>query len=213
MNKLRSGGVAMLLAFATLTSASGTSRAGEARTHDGFFLRLAPGIGTASAKIEEQGSTFEFSDGVSEGDVAVGGLIGRNLLLHGTLFGWIMSGPKAELSLSGVGSGSVDVSGSVYLSAVGGGLTYYVMPANLYFTGSIGMGRMVSELEDPFRGETENGLAFTLGLGKEWWVGDAWGLGVAGAFNYFSADDRNFVSDGNTWSGPSYAVRFSATFN
>lgn len=139
--------------------------------------------------------------------------MGTNLILHGTMFGWILSGPKAELTLSGIGSGSGDLDGNLMMSGFGGGLTYYVMPANLYFTGSAGMGTLTSDLEDPFKGESETGFAFTLGLGKEWWVGDAWGLGLSGAFTHFSAKDKDIVLSSESWAGPAYALRFSATFN
>jgi len=213
MNRITSGVLALMLSSVTALTAATTACAGEARTHDGFFLRLAPGYGTGSASIEEAGAKLEFSGALANGEIAIGGRISDNLLLHGTMFGWIMSDPKGELSVSGVGSTSGDVSGELMMSGFGAGLTYYLMPANVYFTGSLGVGSLSSQLEDPFKGDSDSGFAFTLGIGKEWWVGDAWGLGFEGGLDYFSAKNKDIVISNESWSGPSYALRFSATFN
>lgn len=212
MNRIMLAVVAVALVLLTAVATPTPARAGEARTHDGFFLRFAPGFGSASAKIEDSGNSLEFSGSGSEGDLAIGGRIGNNLLLHGTLWGWYMDGPKGELKGGGL-STSGDVNGKLMMSAYGVGLTYYMMPTNLYFTGSIGLSSLSSDLEDPFKGDSDSGYALTLGLGKEWWVGDAWGLGIAGGFNYFSAKNKDIVISNESWGGPSYSLRFSATFN
>lgn len=58
--------------------------------------------------------------------------------------------------------------------------------------------------------ETDPGFAFDATVGKEWWVGGSWGLGLAGSFGYHSIPDD--VVDSN-WKGPSFGLRFSATLN
>jgi hypothetical protein len=211
MNKITRAVVALALLSLTALTSSTPARAGEARTHDGFFLRLAPGFGSASAKIEDGGS-LEFSGSGSDGDLAIGGRVGNNLLLHATLWGWYVSGPKGELKVGGL-SDSADLNGELMMSAFGGGLTYYMMPTNLYFTGSIGMGTLSSQIEDPFKGDSDSGVAYTLGIGKEWWAGNSWGLGLAGSFSYFSAKNKDIILSDKNWAGPSYGLRFSATFN
>jgi len=213
MNRITLAVVAVALLSLTALATSTPARAGEARTHDGFFLRLAPGFGSASAKIEDSGNSLEFSGSGSAGDLAIGGRVGNNLLLHATLWGWFVSGPKGELSVGGSGSASADFSGDLMMSAYGGGLTYYLMPSNFYFTGSIGMGTLSSEIEDPFKGDSDSGFAYTLGVGKEWWAGNSWGLGVAGGISYFSAKNKDIVISDQNWAGPSYSLSFSATFN
>jgi hypothetical protein len=62
-------------------------------------------------------------------------------------------------------------------------------------------------------GKTKSGFAFDATLGKEWWVGDAWGLGLNGDVTYFSSKDDTILGVDETWSGPSFGLRFSATFN
>ena len=94
--------------------------------------------------------------------------------------------------------------------ALGGGLTYYMMPANIYFTGSLGMGKLSYEDDEGNDSDTDMGLALDLAIGKEWWVGNSWGLGVAGSMNYHSFGDD--VVDEN-WEGISFGLRFSATMN
>jgi len=219
MNRITQAVVALMLLSMSILAASTPARAGEPRTHDGFFLRLSAGAGSASANLEDGSlgfpADFKLSGVAGDADIAIGGRIGDNLLLHGTLFSWAVVDPDAEVSA--LGQSSTDqVNGSVTMSAIGGGLTYYVMPSNLYFTGSLGM----SSLDLTDNGNhlsSESGFAFTLGVGKEWWVGESWGLGVAGGFTYFTAKEKDILTgvlDSNeSWSGPSYALRFSATFN
>src|SRR5262245_65282887 len=37
---------------------------------------------------------------------------------------------------------------------------------------------------------TDYGVVLDLSLGKEWWVGNSWGLGFNGGFNYHSIPDK-----------------------
>jgi hypothetical protein len=89
---------------------------------------------------------------------------------------------------------------------MGGGVTYYIVPANVYLSGSLGLG-WLSATENV---ESDVGFGLDITLGKEWWVGGSWGLGLAGAFGYHSVPDG--VVDAN-WSGASFGLRFSATLN
>ena len=208
MRLLRAVCFLMLASVTGLTTAPPAS-AGEPRTHDGFFLRLAVGAGTASTKLEQGGQSLEFSGTSGGSDIAIGGVVAPNLALHATMFGWILEDPKGELT--GPLSGSNDLNGRVMMSAFGVGLTYYMMPANMYFTGSIGTGAVTFDLPQLNADETsDNGFAFALGVGKEWWVGNSWGLGLSGNFMYNSSKDAT-VSE--NWTGPAFDVRFSATFN
>ena len=131
--------------------------------------------------------------------IALGGCVSENLALHGTLFSWSMSDP--DVDFEGTDLGELD--GSLSMSAYGGGVTYFIMPANVYLSGNIGMGFLT--LDTDFGDDTSDpGIALDLSVGKEWWVGNSWGLGLAGAFGYHSIDD---------FSGWNAGVRFSATFN
>jgi hypothetical protein len=185
---------------------AGEAMAGEARTHDGFFLRLSGGAGAARSEIDVPGEKTEFSGSTGDVNIAVGGVVARNLALHGTLFGWLVSDP--DLEIEGVGSATASDT-DLDLSAFGGGLTYYFMPVNIYISGSAGVGEL--GIDSPVGDfSTDSGFVGEITLGKEWWVGGSWGLGVAGAFGFHSIPDGEVDEN---WSGTSFAIRFSATLN
>ena len=196
-------GVAILCLSASLPCYAGASR-----THDGFFLRLSAGAGTAGSKIEDQTNSIDISGNAGDVDIAIGGIVAPNFAIHGTIFGWSASDPHADVTLSGVGSGSGTLHGTATMSAFGPGVTYYFMPVNIYATGSVGFGKF--KLDGDVKGETKTGIALALALGKEWWVGSAWGLGVAGGLIHHSLPDEGATE---RWSGTSVALRLSATFN
>jgi hypothetical protein len=203
-----------LIALASLLivpTFAGIANAGEVRTHDGFFLRLSAGAGSASAKIEPPGGSLEFSGTASDINIGIGGRVSENLLLHGTLWGWALSDPDFDLKVTGGPGSSGTATGMLTMSAVGIGATYYFMPVNMYMSGSIGTGSLTGDKD--MKGNSKSGLALDFMLGKEWWVGDSWGLGVAGYFDYFSAKDDDILGVSETWKGPAVGVRLSGTFN
>jgi hypothetical protein len=73
----------------------------------------------------------------------------------------------------------------------------------------VGIGSLTLEADDEDL-ESDNGVVIDLTIGKEWWVGRNWGLGVAGSLGLHSIPDPDVDEN---WSGPSFAVRFSATMN
>ena len=195
-----------------VTFLSGATLAGERRTHDGFFLRLAMGVGGASTQIEVDGTDYTLRSGgdlnIGDGNIAIGAVVIPNLIIHGTFFGWDIGDP--EYAIEGIGS--AEAGGSVGVSAFGGGLTYYFMPANIYLSGSLGAGTLEIEDGDVLQGgESGTGLLGEITLGKEWWVGGSWGLGVAGAFGFHSVPNGGVLDE--NWSGTNWGIRFSATLN
>jgi hypothetical protein len=186
--------------------APGAVAGGKPRTHDRFFLRMAVGGGWFGNTLDGVGGTVDFSGFAGDGDIAIGGMVSPNLALHGTMFGWAATNP--DLKVEPIGSGTAN--GTVTLSAFGGGLTYYFMPANAYLSGSLGFGNFGLDPDGGPHTETGDGLALELTAGKEWWVGNSWGLGISGAY-MFSSMPETGVSD--NWIGNSFCVRFSTTFN
>jgi len=214
-------GTGCAIAALSIVSLVATARAVNLpREHDrGFFLRMSAGLGSAGTSEDipvaypqdtAAGSIELEASGLS-GDVnfAIGALVAPNLALHATLLGWSVSEPGLEIG--GVEFDTDDV--SLTLSGFGAGLTYYVHPANLYLSGSICAASLTLEYEDAgvtVSAESETGVAFDFTVGKEWWVGSKWGLGVAGAFGFHSIPDEDI--DENL-TGMNLAVRFSATYN
>jgi len=165
----------------------------------GFFLRLSAGGGASQTTLGDD--AVKLSGTSSNTNFAIGGCILPNLALHATLFGWMILEPEREIL--GV---PIPYDESILLSAVGIGVTYYIMPVNIYLSPSIGLGM----LSDESGGGTDNGIALDMTLGKEWWVGGSWGLGVAGSFGYHSVPEKDVDLK---WSGYDFSLRFTATLN
>jgi hypothetical protein len=193
--------VVTLAAFFGMT----THSIAGARDHQGgFFLRLSAGGGVASTSVEDSGDEIKLSGPAGDLNIAIGAMVGSNLAVHGTLFGWAVSDPDAEINdIEG------ELNGDLGMSAIGVGLTYYMMPANVYLSGSVGLGALSFDAGDADI-ESDNGMAVDLTVGKEWWVGNNWGLGVAGSLGFHSIPDGDIDEN---WSGTNFAVRFTATMN
>lgn len=169
----------LLLALIVFAVSATEAFAGPRDHAGGFFLRLSAGYGYAQTEFGDP-TTMKYYGVAGDVNFAVGAVVFDNFALHGSLFGWSIMNPTLEL---GAGSGEVD--GYLTLSGLGVGLTYYIMPANIYISPSVGLRRLTLE-SGGITSNTEMGLMLDLTLGKEWWVGGSWGLGVAGAFGYHS---------------------------
>ena len=180
-------------------------------THDGFFLRLvgssmAMGIGSSTAEgtesaIASAGGSFEAS---------VGGIVADNLALHADFFSASGKATWEEGADNVVFGRNQDVE----LTGVGLGLTRYFEASNVYLSGSL----MSTWLRAPSVNDDKTvdmdiayGGLLTVRAGKEWWVGDEWGLGVMGSLFVGAAVDS---ADDNTVLGYGGAtLGVSATFN
>lgn len=182
-------------------------------THDGFFLRFAlgPGFGgyNSTGHIPVPATNTVLADPqeksmIVSGSFSIGGSIGPGLILHGDLWGAGQLGEGREVYLREVG-----------FAAIGGGLTYYWMPENLYLTGSVGLASSFARIGPDnyfYRGDRQEeigtGIAGALIFGKEWWVSPNWGVGFAlgGYFAYTEGEDISLRQAG-------LKMLFSATFN
>jgi hypothetical protein len=177
--------------------------------HDGFFLRLALGFG-GGVWGPDSDSSVEFS-GVSGGaDIAIGGVIAENLALHATLFSTVLFDP--EITVDGEVVETLE-NASLNGGGFGVGATYYVMPLNLYFSGSLGFGTAQLTFDDGTtmeEGETLSGYAVDFVVGKEWWVSSQWGIGAALQVVYINTNTAN---DDGRLSGTGVHLMFSATCN
>lgn len=182
--------------------------AAEPQTHDGFFLRLSGGFGYLSVKEDTDLGNFEITGTGAALDIAIGGRIADNLALHGTLFGGSAVDPTFKVDGDKIGTANDT---TMDASAIGVGLTYYVEPANVYLSGSLGAAHVTLESGNE-KVDSETGWAIDAIVGKEWWVGSEWGLGVAAQFNHLSVPDKGadttYHLDGN-----SFALMFTATYN
>ncbi len=207
--------VARLVVF-SLTCLASTSlgSTNEPRQHDsGFFLRLSTGGGFAKTSedfIVTDAAAFvpiELNVGGPSGDAnfAIGAIVSPNLAVHASLFSWAAADPTVEIN--GLDLETNDV--TLTMSAVGAGVTWYAMPANVYISPSVGAASLTIDV-DGDEAETNTGIALDLTIGKEWWVGNRWGLGIAVGVGTHSVPDSEIDERA---SGSSFAVRFTATMN
>jgi hypothetical protein len=179
-------------------------------THDGFFFRALLGGGTASTTYTSPNSTeYEFSGSASLSILQIGGAISENLILFFELSSHGMIDPDVEVNGSTTSSQNMEMS----VSSSGIGLSYYIMPANVYLSGSLALGTSNVET-DTSKGSTENGFATNLIIGKEWWVSKNWGIGVAAIYHYSKMNDQKDASgEAGDVKNNYYGIAFSATYN
>lgn len=193
-----------LVAFAAVAIAPGTALANGVRTHDGFFLRLEPGL--AYARGTTIGDRDETLKGVgSHLSISIGGALTENLILAGNVFATATSEPDYEER--GVDREVGDLTAG--FSGVGPQLTWYFMPANVYVSGTAGLGSLTIE-SDVGDSESVSGFATRLAVGKEWWVSNNWGLGLGGHAVFARTRQEDGGGRWRTWS---FGVTFSATYN
>jgi hypothetical protein len=176
--------------------------------HDGFYLRLHLGGGaTHLSGADGFGNTVTASGGSGSFGVAIGGAIAPNFILFGTLFG---VGFSPTVKVGGVDAGLYNSSAA--LAGIGGGAAYYFEPVNLYLSAALAF--TSAEIDDtnshPIY-QTRDGIGVQLMVGKEWWISQDWGIGVAGEFIGASMKDKNDSSV--TWSADAFSILFSATYN
>jgi hypothetical protein len=177
----------------------------QPRAHgDGFFLRLAPGLGYAASEVDDGSLSLKFSGFSGSFDVAGGYFVSENLALHVSSGYWKLVDPKVELDGSEIGMQDL----SFHLLKYGLGLTYYVGRSNVYLTGSVGLAKLEAELEGETYG-TDTGFSAEVGVGKEWWLGSRLGIGVAALVNYHSVPSDLT----EPFRGTSFAVQLSATLD
>lgn len=180
-------------------------------THDGFFLRMTAGAGfggfIASGSTQGPGNMTvkdpNFYGPGGGGSLSIGGAVVDNLILHLDMWGYGSANSNDD---------DKDLREAVGLWSPSFGVTYYFMPANVYLTGSVGPAilsySMNSDRHDDHEYEVGYGLALTGSVGKEWWVSDNWGLGIAvqGVYAFAKGDDLTFNTGGGL-------LLFSATYN
>jgi hypothetical protein len=170
------------------------------------MIRLTGGFGGGGTSISNDIDELEFSGSQGEFTFAIGGVVTENLAIHGTLFGFSMVDPTVEFNGTELG----EANGSMTMSAVGAGVTWWAMPANFYLSGSVGFGTLTADPDGSSAASSDTGFAMELALGKEWFVSDSWGLGIGGGLSFHSIPDGDLPEN---WSGVSLSLRFTATYN
>lgn len=169
--------------------------------HEGFFMRL--NLGPSIANVWRPNSRWT-GLGLGMG-LSVGGSLIEGLALHADFNTTLVSNPTAH-----VHGRKQDLEGDIVFESMGLGLTYYIMPVNVYVSGSVGVGVLVFEDDDGESKDTSAGLTLGATVGKEWWVGSDWGLGVAAQIQYIRVKD--YVDEARM-NGLATSLLFTATYN
>jgi hypothetical protein len=183
-------------------------------THDGFFLRLTTGFGGGAASLDVPDAEEQsYRGGGWNSSIDIGGAAARDLVVFGRLRGAWLFDPKVKIGDRSVSNGGDLV---VTQSLLGAGLNYYVMPSNFYFGGvigfaSVGIGRGRRD-SDANTQSSDVGLGIDLDAGKEWWVGDNWGIGVTLRLSLASVPAGNDIARDATFGTGFVSVLFSATY-
>lgn len=174
-------------------------------THDGFYMRLSLGFGGAATS----GAGEKYSGASVAFGAAFGGAITRHLVLYGEFLLHSIPAP----TFSGFGSSQTLDGTEVDILGFGPGIAYYFMPLNLYLSGTLLLQQVqLSDTNDSSNSValTKTGLGCSLMVGKEWWVSEDWGIGVAAQLLFGSAKDR--YADAH-WTSRGVAIMFSSTYN
>lgn len=211
--------VMCLLLFAPIITSQNAPLPNGVQTHDGFFLRITPGFGYSSVSetlpdnllpAQYKGKdVMSFSGGFPVANtIQIGGTVSENLIIYGESGGIIMSNPTVK-----VFEEEVEDPGDVlvYLGGIGPGMTYYFMPSNIYLSATILASFAMVHIEGAETQNSNIGFGFNFMVGKEWWAGEQWGLGVSAYFRYGSQTDQDI--DDLTISGYSFGLLFSVTYN
>lgn len=144
-----------------------------ARSHKGFLLRLVIGLGYSKMATDADGGISLYGVSFQSG-IQIGGAVGP-VNLFADFFNATILAPRVKDAAGMSGSADVTVNGTGF----GAGIGYYFpnsYHANLSFGGGL------AQLSDTFglvHAQTDVGFSTRVVLGKEWWAGPEWGLGVA----------------------------------
>jgi hypothetical protein len=148
------------------------------RQHNGFYLSMSLGPVFPSISDKLAGNyDYVYTGTGAQFDLKLGGAIQENLILHATLTSNSLVGPTVKSD-----GQSMKASNNVTLSEsmIGVGLTYYVMPSNIFLSGSLGLGNFsTQDTNNNNNISSDRGFAMQLKVGREWWVSSRWGLGFA----------------------------------
>lgn len=195
-------------------------------THDGFYYSVNAGFAYQTTAIA--GYTGFDSLGINGSATLISSKMGwsldeswvLSLNVHTLLFGTF--GTPRIYSEPDIVTSRLDKSKELTVTLVGPGVTYYT-PENYFATATIAP---ASVLYRDKQGATniDSGFGLSLGLGREWWISNNWGIGflVQATYSRVELEDIDVVistsrgpySDNNfvisTWS-LSFAV--TATYN
>jgi hypothetical protein len=166
------------------------------RSHDGFYLRMALGLGASGALVSTDSTrvpNYSFNGGGGAGDIWIGGTPVAGLVLGGALS--VLSLKSTTRRVSG-DSQSGDVTGNTGILGIF--VDGFPNPdRGFHFGGTIGLAGTHTDVKgndsDTFNG---GGVGLGAWLGYDMWVGEQWSLGgmvrFTGSLTHENRDDVNY---------------------
>jgi hypothetical protein len=177
-----------------------------ARRHLGGFFRPDVGFGYLNASALSGGNASIGGIGESAG-VAAGGAVTEDTILAFHIWTIVATSPSVNMG----GYSLTDRNASALgITTFGPEITSY-SSENLYVSVSPGLSRMVLAGQGSGGNVSNWGFGLRTAVGKEWWVSDHWGLGVACQLSLSLNQDAS--SSGASWMGLGATLAFSATYN
>lgn len=174
--------------------------------HDGFFSRFLFGTGFSAIHCPTDSPDHDIEANSMSFNLAFGGAIYENWILYGEASSSIAI---PEIPVKSRASRDLIALGMYAL-----GVARYFVPSNWYVSGAVGAAKGAASKKNPNDASTSDvggwGVGGDFAVGKEWWVSDNWGLGIA--LQTYLAATQGHAGDG-PWTFLSIAAQFSATYN
>ncbi|GEM_PF-1357795 len=182
-----------------------------AKEHDGFYMRFQLGFGYGKSTINDfKGDDLSFKGASTTFNMQLGYAFIDNVIVFIENSASVLGSARASY---GGALPSGDTKTDVSISNLGIGISYYFMPVNIYISPVISL--TTTKFDGSIlKGSSNNGAGFSLSVGKEWWVSDNWGIGVA-LFGYLGLDTvtEKSLDRKHDLSNAVFGVLFSATYN
>jgi hypothetical protein len=177
-------------------------------------MRLTTGITVLNASYSTNGIDNSITGAGVGFSMAFGGSITPNLVLYGE---FVTSSALEPNSKRG-GTSNTLTGYNVDLFGIGPGVAYFLVPANVYFSGTLAFSQLTESYNGSSNSSSNNnsvdltnmGIGASFMVGKEWWVSTNWGLGVAGMLHLASMKMKNYDSRATA---EAISILFSATCN
>ena len=168
--------------------------------HLGFYVHADLGGGFLRSSQSPPGPAPPFSGGGVPLSFAMGFAFSEDWIAAGDI--WVCAAPASQFGPDA----------TLGLTGLGVGITRYFMPANVFvsLSPSLTVLSILDQNSDEV-GRTEYGFGAKLAVGKEWWISDHWGIGLAAQFFFGINKDRG--TDPPTWTSLGGGLVFSATYN
>lgn len=163
---------------------------GGAHVHDGFYMRLALGVGHISASTEKASTLSGW--GVAP-DIWIGGSPIPGLAIGVTFNGVSVTDPHAEITAAdsgGLGPVSGDAPGTLTYSVFGLAGDFYPAPTGgLHFMAGINYSAFNFTADHGQETKPASGIGLLGGVGYEWWIGREWSVGPLARLHWASVSD------------------------